>query len=111
MNTQAILKILDDMYEKWPPYRSDWYNAAIREIKEYILEMEENEDDWFSLDSQWIDVKKWNPKWFYNYIVTNWKSSFEAWYSDVDKKFKHIDDSWDCKWITHYMELPLPPNN
>jgi len=99
MNTQAILQILDDMYEKWPPYRSNWYNVAIREIKEHILEMEENEDDWLLFwwwDRKWKEISSLpsldiDSLWNYDYTETWMEYVWTAWmweyirYDDLKK--------------------------
>lgn len=112
---QNIIDELDIWVREFAPWMLSKYDLA--SLKRVILgnitgiNQNLNRLELSSLpsDTQWIDMKNWNPKWFCNYIVTNGKSSFEAWYSDIDNIFKHIDDSWNCKWITHYMEFPNPP--
>lgn len=94
---QAILKLIDKKIEMCKKQSRDserhfWWMVALEQLKSEISSLPS--------DTQWIDVKERLPENNSNVI---WLSEWWNYYMDTVKKYHK-----DC-WITHWMNLPLPP--
>lgn len=110
MSTQA-LAVLNRMIENlqnacilWAAkeFSRDSKISVLKEARDEIASLHSAEDD------GWIDIKETYPDWDKEYIVYDINDGIVtvAPYSTDDGKF-----ILPSAWITHYKQLPLPPNN
>lgn len=107
---QAILNLIDKKIEETIRYwistdeaqyfRILWRKLALTELREEISSLPS--------DTQWIDVKDELPKDWKIVLINEWWIVIH-WYNEWGTMYKLPTDK--LSYCTHWMPLPLPPNN